>query len=85
MPETAKLLAILGGPPVLLLAAVLLERRRNEVQEWHIDYKTLLRTGVLTQCRRSPRGQPGGSPPVGDVLIALSYLGGAGLWTYLAR
>ncbi len=45
----------------------------------------LLLGAVLIEQVRSPSGQPGGRPPLLDVLIALCYVGGAGLWSYLAR
>jgi hypothetical protein len=44
----------------------------------------LLLGGVLIERWRGD-GEPGGWPKGSDVFLALSYLGGAGLWTYLAR
>jgi hypothetical protein len=45
----------------------------------------LLLSAVVIERLRTPTGRAGGRPRNGDVLIALSYLGCAGLWIYLAR
>jgi hypothetical protein len=46
----------------------------------------LLLAGVLVELARTPYGGPPGGPPrKADVLIGLSYLGGAALWSYLGR
>jgi hypothetical protein len=45
----------------------------------------LLLTAVLVEWWRRPRAQSGGPLPAVDVVLALFYLGGAGLWAYLAR
>jgi hypothetical protein len=45
----------------------------------------LLLAAVLIEQMRTPSGQPGGKPPLVDVVIALCYVGGAALWSFLAR